>query len=213
MTTPSQTDAVALLPELAPCPFCGEQPLLSRDRQNVMLRMGEEPTDDHYLWHVMHTCKSNVSIGGHSMAKDKAIAAWNRRAPAPQVPDRPTTARSYSMPRELPMPKYEFQNPPFVSVSSPAGVGGQDQGAVASLLPTEGQGAAVVTPEDWWIEWPGGARPVDRYTLVIIRRRDGREVCDKAFKFDWTNENYVGVQSDIVAYRIEAPSPATGEGS
>jgi hypothetical protein len=63
-----------------------------------------------------------------------------------------------------------------------------------------------------WIEWAGGERPVDRDALVTIRRRDGREVCDKAFKFDWTNENYVGVQSDIIAYRIEVTTPPADRG-
>lgn len=50
-----------------------------------------------------------------------------------------------------------------------------------------------------WAEWVGGERPVDKYAIVTIRRADGREIADAAFKFDWRR---TGDASDIAAYRV-----------
>lgn len=61
--------------------------------------------------------------------------------------------------------------------------------------------ASLNQPESDWIEWGGGACPVDGCVLVKVRFRDGRECSGVAddWSLCWFNDN---CGADIIAYRI-----------
>lgn len=77
--------------ELKPCPFCGEKPLIRRDRNDGSLNI--ECPNCSKSWNsddeVSERWASDFSFYGWDKSSDGAvIAAWNRRAA-----DRPTTTR------------------------------------------------------------------------------------------------------------------------
>lgn len=61
-------------PELLPCPFCGGDDLII---------VGGPVEDD---WCAV-SCLGCMTVGPHNYTDPHAIAAWNRRAPAPQRED------------------------------------------------------------------------------------------------------------------------------
>lgn len=61
------------------------------------------------------------------------------------------------------------------------------------------QKAKPENPNDDWVEWNGGACPVEDGRAVGIRFRDGSEFLVTAGGYDWRHK---GGDSDIVAYRI-----------
>ncbi|RYC10055.1 hypothetical protein [Ciceribacter ferrooxidans] len=52
-----------------------------------------------------------------------------------------------------------------------------------------------------WIEWTGGAMPVDGDTEVVIMTEAGRIVEGKASDFEW---ELSGSRHDIIGYRLQA---------
>ena len=50
-----------------------------------------------------------------------------------------------------------------------------------------------------WIEWNGGECPVDGFTQVCVRLRDGSEKDSDARFYEWDHQNEI---SDIIAYRV-----------
>lgn len=65
---------------------------------------------------------------------------------------------------------------------------------------------------DWWIEWNGGACPVDGDTVVEIKTRDGEIQIDRAYAWNWSHERYSPVKDrQIISYRLHKPEQAKPE--
>lgn len=62
------------------------------------------------------------------------------------------------------------------------------------------------TPDDGWIPWCGGDRPVDQSVEVEYRMRDGEVMSRRAGLLYW--KHHQPLKHDIIAYRIvKAPEP------
>jgi len=62
------------------------------------------------------------------------------------------------------------------------------------------------TPDDGWIPWGGGDRPVDQSVEVEYRMRDGEVLSRRAGLLYW--KHHQPLNHDIIAYRIaKAPEP------
>ena len=75
--------------ELLPCPFCGGRPRVDLAKKTFCQLHGEPSQQvTVYCYHVDCVSKPSVSAGdvfngGEAQAREKVIAAWNRRAPSP----------------------------------------------------------------------------------------------------------------------------------
>ena len=75
--------------ELLPCPFCGGRPRVDLAKKTFCQLHGEPSQQvTVYCYHADCVSKPSVSAGdvfngGEAQAREKAIAAWNRRAPSP----------------------------------------------------------------------------------------------------------------------------------
>lgn len=74
--------ALAMVPELLPCPFCG-----GAASPDGVVRYGDRHAEEQgwkqsefYYCNCMHCGVSNKGIVGHN-TRDDAVAAWNRRSP------------------------------------------------------------------------------------------------------------------------------------
>lgn len=85
-----------------------------------------------------------------------------------------------------------------------------------AIITREQYEAALAAKNDGWIDWPGGACPVEEGALVDVRYRDGQEISalpandvsagiPNASHAFWRND---GNQNDIIAYRLHQPQEA-----
>lgn len=59
-----------------------------------------------------------------------------------------------------------------------------------------------IVPDDGWIEWSGGECPVEPNTLIRVKTKDGRELCER---LAWAN---AWDHPDLGAYRVVAGGAA-----
>ena len=67
---------------------------------------------------------------------------------------------------------------------------------------------AATQPDDGWIPWEGGERPVTHNTTVEVRLRNGWEGDLLASAWHWhhaTQESSDAKEVDIIAYRVVKP--------
>ena len=76
-------------------------------------------------------------------------------------------------------------------------VRGPDIDGVLRLI----QGVQTITkpPDDGWVEWNGGNRPVAAGCEVEVAFRNGSQYVGFAYRFGWAHR---GCPSDIVRYRV-----------
>lgn len=77
--------------ELKPCPFCGGKPRVDLDKITYCQLHGE-PSQTVRVYCYRSDCAAKPSVsagdvynGGETAARRVAIAAWNRRAPSPDM--------------------------------------------------------------------------------------------------------------------------------